>query len=88
MMYIHGNNETDKTINVSKIANTSTLDDNSTAAGCNSRLMIIHILGSCLKLSNKHQTRSTQPCIPSGSLNRVPASAKVTAGMSPLPGGR
>jgi len=35
MMYIHGNNETDKTINVSKIANTSTLDDNSTAAGCN-----------------------------------------------------
>jgi len=40
-MYIHGNNETDKTINVSKIANTSTLDDNSTAAGCNSRLMII-----------------------------------------------
>ena len=40
MMYIHGNNETDRTINVSKIANTSTLDDNSTAAGCNSRLMI------------------------------------------------
>jgi len=39
-MYIHSNNETDKTINVSKIANTSTLDDNSTAAGCNSRLMI------------------------------------------------
>jgi len=28
-MYIHSNNETDKTINVSKIANTSTLDDNS-----------------------------------------------------------
>jgi len=45
MMYIHGNNETDKTINVSEIANTSTLDDNSTAAGCNSRLMITHILG-------------------------------------------
>jgi len=34
------------------------------------------------------QTRSTQPCIPSGSLNRVPASAGVRAGMSPLPGGR
>ena len=33
MMYIHGNNETDKTINVSKIANTRTLHDNSTAAG-------------------------------------------------------
>ena len=33
-------------------------------------------------------TRSTQPCIPPGSLNRVPASAGVMAGMSPLPGGR
>ena len=28
MTYIHSNNDTDKTINVSKIANTSTLDDN------------------------------------------------------------
>jgi len=32
-------------------------------------------------------TRSTQPCIPPGSLNRVPASAGVRSGMSPLPGG-
>ena len=32
-------------------------------------------------------TTSTQPCIPPGSL-RVPASAGVNAGMSPLPGGR
>jgi len=32
--------------------------------------------------------RSTQPCIPSGSLNRVPSSAGVRAGMPPLPGGR
>ena len=31
---------------------------------------------------------ATQPCIPPGSLNRVPASAGVLAGMSPLPGGR
>jgi len=31
--------------------------------------------------------RSTQPCIPSGSLNRVPASARVKAGKSHLPGG-
>ena len=30
----------------------------------------------------------TQPCIPPWSLNRVPASAGVRAGMSPLPGGR
>ena len=33
-------------------------------------------------------TRSTRPCIPPGSLNWVPASAGVKAGMSPLPGGR
>jgi len=33
-------------------------------------------------------TRSTQPCIPPGSLNRVPATDGVRAGMSPLPGGR
>jgi len=33
-------------------------------------------------------TTSTQPCIPPGSLNRVPASAGVKAGMSPLPGGK
>jgi len=32
--------------------------------------------------------RSTQPCILSRSLNRVPVSAGVRAGMSPLPGGR
>jgi len=31
--------------------------------------------------------RLTQPCIPPGSINRVPASAGVKAGMSPLPGG-
>ena len=31
-------------------------------------------------------TRSTQPCIPPRALNRVPASAGVRAGMSPLPG--
>jgi len=29
-------------------------------------------------------TRSTQPCIPPGSLNRVPASAGVKAGISPV----
>ena len=33
-------------------------------------------------------SRSTQPCIPPESLNRVPASAGVKAGMSPLPDGR
>jgi len=33
-------------------------------------------------------TGLTRPCIPPGSLNRVPASAGVKAGMSPLSGGR
>ena len=37
MMYINSNNEIDKRINLSKIANNiSTIGDNSTAAGCNS----------------------------------------------------
>ena len=40
MMYIHRNNEIDKRINVSKRANVSTTGDNSTAAGCNSRLTV------------------------------------------------
>ena len=39
---------------------------------------------SCWKMFR----RSSQPCIPPGSLNEVPASAGVRAGMSPLPGGR
>jgi len=33
-------------------------------------------------------SRSTQPCIPPGSVNRVPTSAGVRTGMSPLSGGR
>ena len=32
--------------------------------------------------------RLTQPCIHSGPLNRVPPSARIKAGMLPLPGGR
>ena len=43
----------------------------------------IYHLGIC-----NQPTRSTQPCISPGSLNRVPASAGVRAGMSPLLGGR
>jgi len=45
----------------------------------------------CTNILHTHSnkpTRSTQPCIHPGSLNRVPASAGVKAGMSPLPGGR
>ena len=42
MMYIHRNNEIDIRINVSRIAtNIRTMGDNSTAAGCNSRLITV-----------------------------------------------
>jgi len=42
MVYIHSNNQIDKRINVSKIANNiSTMGDNSTAAGCNRRLVTV-----------------------------------------------
>jgi len=45
--------------------------------------------GSLGQLGGVTPTRSTQPCIPPGSLNRVPASAWVRAKMSsPLPGSR
>jgi len=41
-MYTHKDNEIYKRINVSKIANNiSTMGDNSTAAGCNSRLITV-----------------------------------------------
>jgi len=41
-MYIHSNNEIDKKVNVSKIANNiNTMGDNSTAAWCNSRLITV-----------------------------------------------
>jgi len=41
-MYIHSNNEIDKKVNVSKIANNiNTVGDVSTAARCNSRLITV-----------------------------------------------
>ena len=45
-------------------------------------------LADKVRTSWQRVTRSTQPCTPPGSLNRVPASAGVKAGVSPLPGGR
>jgi len=50
-----------------------------------SRRCRVAVLG---KLVTPIVPRSTQPCIPSGPLNRVPASAGVKAGKSPLLGGR
>jgi len=50
-----------------------------------SRRCRVAVLG---KLFTPIVPRLTQPCIPSGSLNRVPASAGVKVGKSPLPGGR
>jgi len=48
-----------------------------------SRRCRVAVLG---KLLTPIVPRSTEPCIPSGSLNRVPASPGVKAGKSPLPG--
>ena len=54
MMYIHSNNEIDKRINVSKIANDiSTLGDNSTAAGCKNRLITVFVAGFLAEFSIK-----------------------------------
>jgi len=50
-----------------------------------SRRCLVAVLG---KLFPPIVPRSTQPCIPLGSLNRVPASAGVKAGKLPLPGER
>jgi len=50
----------------------------------------IHSRARGLGKGDEHSTqlRSTQPCIPPGSLNRVPASVVERAGMSPQSGGR
>jgi len=41
-MYIHSNNEIDRRINVSKIANNiGTMGNNSTTVGCKSRLITV-----------------------------------------------
>jgi len=48
----------------------------------------VTVFGRVYHSVRNQPTRSTQPCIAPGSLNRVPASAAVRAGMSPLPGGR
>ena len=45
----------------------------------------VTVFGQVYRLVCNQPSRSTQPCIPPGSLNLVPASAGVTAGMSPLP---
>jgi len=58
---------------------------------CRARLVLGQMGGSLGRYTVfvcNQPTRPAQPCIPLGSLNRVPASAGVKAGMSPLPGGR
>ena len=58
-----------------------------TAGTCEFSLNAPHWTVEAVSVCNQ-PTRSTQPCIFPGSLNRVPASAGVKSGMSPLPGGR
>ena len=48
----------------------------------------VTVFGRVYHSVRNQPTRSTQPCIAPGSLNRVPALAGVKAGMSPLPGGQ
>ena len=48
----------------------------------------VTVFARTIHLGVSPATKSTQPCIPPGSLNRVPASAGVKAGMSPQSGGR
>ena len=48
----------------------------------------VTVFGRAIHLGVEPATRSTQPCIPPGWLNRVAASAGVKVGMSPLSGGR
>jgi len=47
-------------------------------------------MGDCLRVGipSRYITSQLVPCIPLGSLSRVPAMTGVRAGMSPLPGGR
>jgi len=57
-MYIHSNIEIDKRINVSKITNDiSTMGDNSTAAGCNNRLIAVLVAGFLAEFSKKNKCR-------------------------------
>jgi len=73
----HSNNETVKRINVSKIANTSTLGDNSTVAGCNSWLP------TCLKKGSPYSI--TERRVP----ELIPVHCRQPAGdLSHKPGGR
>jgi len=52
------------------------------------KLSRVVLVSNQLVASGANVSRSTQPCIPPGSLNRVPALAGVRVGMSPLPSGR
>jgi len=52
------------------------------------RVVVVSVQVPYTHTARRLHTVSTQPCIPPGSLNRVPASAGVRAGMSALPGGR
>ena len=52
------------------------------------RLCSVHDRDQHAYIDRATQLNSTQPCIPPGLLNQVPALIGVMAGMSPLPGGR
>ena len=81
MMYIHSNNEIDKRINVSKIANNiSTVGDNNIATWCNSRLITVLVQG--VRLSCR-TTFLAQHFRPSGVLSCRPNGLGLTPGFYP-----
>jgi len=58
----------------------------SSECDCNCHILIFAMLK--VLQHTLHLVEKDQPCIPPGSLNRLPALAGVKAGKSPLPGGR
>jgi len=56
--------------------------------GRNDLLFVERTTSATCKIVIRQKSMSTQPCIPPGSLNGVPALAGVKAEMSPLSGGR
>jgi len=84
IMYEVGKNMMERMQHSERTAETREMTDMVTATGRGR----VSLLAKAPLPRRFDQTRSTQPCIPSGSLNRVAASAGVKAGKSPLPSGR
>jgi len=68
---------------------TATWFESCSGRSCLSRWLLRYaVLGTGCTPLLQCMHRLSQLCIPPGSLNRIPASEGIKAGMSPLPGGR